>query len=353
MERKALKALLALGIVFIIVFSVFLTYMTVYDYTPKEITALTIENNNNSVLSLGEPFSVTTFNIGYCGLDKDQDFFMDGGMQSRSRSKEQTELNLEAVTKFLLEANPEIILAQEVDMDSSRSYEIDEYAYFKVAFPHYSSTFGVNYLVSWVPVPFTHPMGKVKSGLATFIKFRTDEAYRYQYPGKEKWPRQSFELDRCFIENRIPVENGKQLVLINSHLSAFDAGGNIRKQQLEYLQTHIMAEFTKGNYVIVGGDWNHVIPDSDPAAFETTESWPFWLQVLPESFSPEGFSWGVDPSVPTIRTNGKVYTEGQNFKAVIDGFLVSANVKIINVKGNQLEFENSDHNPVSAIFELQ
>lgn len=29
-------------------------------------------------------FTVATFNIGYCDLDKDADFFMDGGTMSRA-----------------------------------------------------------------------------------------------------------------------------------------------------------------------------------------------------------------------------------------------------------------------------
>lgn len=353
MVKLTLKALLAFGSTVIIFLGVFLVYMTICDYSPQEKISLTTENNNDKVLKTASPFKATVFNIGYGGLDKGQDFFMDGGEQSRSKSKAQTEANLAAIKKFLLETDSDIILVQEVDISSSRSYKIDEYEYLKRALPQYSSMFGVNYLVSWVPVPITHPMGKVQSGLSTFTKYKTDQGYRYQYPGNEKWPRQLFELDRCFIENRLPVENGKQLILINSHLSAFDAGGNIRKQQLEYLQQHIGEEFKKGNYVIVGGDWNHVIPGSDPVVFPTTEKWPFWLQVLPKDFAPQGFTWVADPLTPTIRTNGRAYTEGENFRAVIDGFLVSDNIKIVNVCGNQLNFENSDHNPVTATFELK
>lgn len=37
-----------------------------------------VENNKERVLATGNEFKVTTFNIGYAGLDKEQDFFMDG-----------------------------------------------------------------------------------------------------------------------------------------------------------------------------------------------------------------------------------------------------------------------------------
>jgi hypothetical protein len=57
--------------------------------------------------------------------------------------------------------------------------------------------------------------------------------------------------------------------------------------------------------------------------------------------------------VPSIRSNGTPYKQGENFVAVIDGFLVSANVEIRTVTGHDLAFRNSDHNPVSTLFVLK
>ncbi len=39
-----------------------------------------------------------------------------------------------------------------------------------------------------------------------------------------------------FLESRVSLENNRELVLINSHLSAYDKGGKIRKQQLSFLK---------------------------------------------------------------------------------------------------------------------
>ncbi len=331
----------------------FMAYMTLTDYEPAEVEALPTENNSRGTLAINTSFSIVTFNIGYCGLDKEQDFFMDGGIQSRSSSKEQTLTNLKAVYDYLRQEKPDFILMQEVDVDSTRSFHINQYQSLTKELPEYNSVFGLNYKVAWVPIPFRKPMGQVNSGLLTFSRFNITGSNRYRYPGEENWPRRIFELDRCFIENRIPIENGRELVLINSHLSAFDEGGKIRKIQLEYLKGHITAEAGKGNYIIAGGDWNHVLPGSDPASFEASESWPFWLEYLPEDFTPEGFQWAGDETVPTVRNLADKYQEKINFTAVIDGFLVSDNIKILDVKGEQLFFENSDHNPVTGLFILE
>jgi hypothetical protein len=45
----------------------------------------------------------------------------------------------------------------------------------------------------------------------------------------------------------------KELVLINTHNEAFDPG-DIRRAQMDYLRTFMIDEYSKGNYVIAGGD---------------------------------------------------------------------------------------------------
>jgi endonuclease/exonuclease/phosphatase family metal-dependent hydrolase len=353
MGHKLLLGLLwGIGLPVLIVV-LYLTYMTLMDYRPAAAINLEIKNNRATTLKKGVPLSLMTFNIGYCGLDAGQDFFMDGGGASRSKSLEQTLTNLEDITRFLAGAKADLIVLQEVDVKSSRSYQVNELDYLQKHLAGYGAIFAVNYQVPWVPVPLTRPMGAVMSGLLTFSRFNVRSAIRYRLPGLEAWPRQLAELDRCFIENRLPVEGGRDLVLLNAHLSVFDKGGRIRKLQLAYLKKRIVDEYGKGNYVIVGGDWNHGLPGTDPGLFKWTIARPGWYEPLPDDFTPAGFVWAKDKTMPTIRSNGSAYKEGENFVAVIDGFLVSANVEIQKVAGHNLAFKNSDHNPVSAVFVLK
>ncbi|MEK4285985.1 endonuclease/exonuclease/phosphatase family protein [Paenibacillus sp. FSL R7-0163] len=352
MGSTRIKAISLTLLAAVLILGGFLVYITLTDYKPQEITTLTVNNNPQQVLKQGESFSVTTFNIGYAGLDKGQDFFMDGGTKSRSSSREQTKTNLEAVASLMTTTDSDLFMLQEVDVDSSRSNGIDEVSFLSNKFADYSNVFATNYKVPWVPLPVLDPMGSVNSGLLTLSRFNSTSNIRYDLPGKETWPRQQFDLDRAFVESRFPVDNGKELILVNLHLSAFDQGGTIRKQQLEYLSAYIKKENDKGNYLILGGDWNHSLPGTAPDAFETTQDWPQWLQEFPEHFQ-QDFQWAVDAKVPSVRTLDVAYTEGVNFRAVIDGFLVSPNVSISGVQGHELSFEHSDHNPVTATFILQ
>ncbi|MNN33285.1 Endonuclease/Exonuclease/phosphatase family protein [compost metagenome] len=238
-------------------------------------------------------------------------------------------------------------------MNSSRSDHINEVQKLRGSMQEYGSVFAYNYKVPWVPIPLGRPMGAVQSGLLTLSSFQSTSNTRFDLPGKENWPVQQFELDRGFIETRLPVDNGKELILVNLHLSAFDKGGTIRKQQLEFLANYINQEMLKENYMIIGGDWNHSLPGTDPENFPTQQEWPEWLQSFPESFGPADFQWAVDPKTSSVRTLDIPYQEGVNFLAVIDGFFVSPNVEIVNVTGHDLNFENSDHNPVTGSFILK
>jgi len=353
MIRKLLKIAACIVLIPVVILAVFLAYVTITDYKPPAELALETANNPKSALKQGTPFTVTTYNIGYAGLDKGQDFFMDGGTMSRSSSKKQTEANLAAIRDFLTKTQSDLYILQEIDEDAARSNHINEVELLTQALPDYGYTFAYNYRVPWLPIPIFDPMGGAQSGLLTFSKFQSTGQTRFDLPGKESWPVQLFEVDRAFIENRIPVDNGKELVLVNLHLSAFDKGGNIRKQQLAFLSEYINKELEKNNYLIIGGDWNHSLPTTDPKSFPTKQEWPEWLQPFPETFGPQGFKWAVDPKTPTVRTLDIAYEKGVNFLSVIDGFFVSPNVDVESVAGHDLQFENTDHNPVTAKFILK
>lgn len=351
--RKWLKILLGIILAIVSLLGAFLLYISLVDYKPEDVVTLETQHNQEMKLSSEQIFSITTFNLGYGGIDKNEHFFMDGGSNSRASSKEKVEENMQAIGDFLRKTASDFYFLQEVDRDSSRSFHINEEDYLIEQLQLYSSTFAQNYLVKWVPVPIMRPHGKVNSGLMTLAKYHISESKRFALQGQESWPRQLFELDRCMLEQRIPISNGKELLLINVHLSAYDKGGKVRKQQLGFIDDYLTKEYEKGNYIIIGGDWNHSIPITDPNNFTFTESRPDWLQTIPDDFLSEGFQWVADNTTPTSRTIAKPYVQGENFLSVIDGFLISSNIELVDIKGHSLEFEHSDHNPVTAAFKLK
>src|SRR5207249_144599 len=103
-------------------------------------------------------------------------------------------------------------------------------------------------------------MGHVESGVLSFTRFQPQEATRYSLPGEFGWPKRPFWLDRCLLLFRFNLPSGKQLIVINQHLEAYDEGGSVKKLEMAFLKDLLLKEYEKGNYIIVGGDWNQCPP---------------------------------------------------------------------------------------------
>jgi endonuclease/exonuclease/phosphatase family metal-dependent hydrolase len=202
----------------------------------------------------------------------------------------------------------------------------------------------------YVPVPLSNPLGKVHSGLGLFSRFNIAEATRIATPGKHSWPKRLFMLNRCFLEARYMTSTGKELVVYNIHNSAFGDETVMRTAELNLTQELITEEYKKGNYVVAGGDWNQNPPDMNIEMignYVSKEIWP-----IDRDFLPEGWTWAFDPQVPTNRDVDKPFNQGKTACTIIDYFLVSPNIEVMEVKTSDLRFEHSDHHPVRLRFRL-
>lgn len=333
-------------------FILFLLTISLTAYRPSEI--LPLENIGESPLlyeTIPQELTITSWNIGYGGLGFESDFVLDGGKMGKPESRDQVEKNLKGIAETLDSFNSDILLLQEVDTKSNRSFGINQVERITALRPGYHAWFARNYKALFIPYPLNSPLGRVNSGILTLSRFSAESSQRLQLPGNYSWPVKLFYPVRCAQVTRFPAESGERdWYIINVHLSAYDKGGNLRIQQLKYLRELMLKLYNEGHYVIAGGDWNSLFPGSDLKDFgeyTTGEDDLFWIQSIPESWTPEGWQWGIDSSIATCRTLEKPYVKGENLNVVIDGFLLSPNLELKGVKGLDLNFQNSDHNPVT------
>lgn len=344
---KLVVVLLGAGGLFLIALILF---ATITDYKPAPRT-IVFESSRPSVIDPGTELSLMIWNVGYCGLGADMDFFYDGGKQVRTSEKNLSE-NLTSVTAFLAEnKSTDFILLQEVDKDSSRSYSTDEFHAALNSLKTFHGVFGINYNVKFVPLPFTSPLGKVFSGLGTFSQKIPSSSVRYSFPGNYKWPKNLFMLDRCFLVNRYPVSDGKELLMINTHNSAYD-DGSLKKRQMDYLKSFLLTEYNRGNYIIVGGDWNQCPPGFSPGFDKTLLDTNKFSMIEPD-YLPQGWTWLYDDKTPTNRRLYTPYEEGKSLVTVIDYYLLSPNVEGLYSRTGDLKFNHSDHQPVFAGVKLK
>ena len=360
--KRVLKVLLVLLIVIIVFGAGFILTLQLFEYRPADLTELNItytDVSEGNYLSLDTDIKVLTFNTGYASLSETEDFVMDGGEKGRMDTQAEVETNIDGISSILTRESADIILLQEVDVDSKRSYEIDQLVTYQNVLGT-SSVLAYNYRCIFVPFPLSlsQMMGKVNSGIATFSEYYYEDAERVQLPGSFSWPINLANLKRCILITRFTVEGtDNELVVINVHLSAYD-DGTMRLEETEALQAIMETEYNNGNYVVVGGDFNQTFPDgvvSDPGdpveyLFALRDS-ALW-QAPPlnsDGFTDNDFHFGVDSSTPTCRLLDKpldLVDESNNQYYLIDGFIVSANITITSITTLDESFKYSDHNPV-------
>ncbi len=349
--KHFLKAVLLLIILVVIVFIGFITYTSIKDYNPPAQTVVYSNSNDNiPLLSDSLQLNLFSWNLGYCGLNKEMDFFYSGGKQVYPKAKVVFN-NIQGVKNEIRKApTADFLLFQEVDKSSTRSYFTNQVDTLNKMFSNYHSSFGTNYLVPYVIVPLSKPMGAVNSGILTLSKFTPKKSIRHSYIGNFAWPKSLFMLDRCFLVNRYPMDNGKELLVINTHNSAYDDGG-LRVAQMKQIKAFVTNEYDKGNYVIVGGDWNQCAPGFKANFDKDIMDYKSKLDI-PSDLMPKGWTWFYDNTNPTNRRNKTAYTQGKTPTTVIDFFLLSPNIKGITVHNIANGFLYSDHQPLWAKVQL-
>jgi endonuclease/exonuclease/phosphatase family metal-dependent hydrolase len=346
---RLIRVILYLVLILAGAFLLFLLYATVDDYRPEEKISLATENRA-SVLPDTADLRLLIWNLGYAGLDASMDFFYDGGDHMRP-SEEGVVNNMKGmITTLSPYRDYDFILLQEVDRDSKRSYHLNQFEAISGHFKGFSAYFAMNYNVFFVPVPVTDPMGKVESGLMSLAKHPPAEVIRYQFPGNYPWPKKLFMLDRCFLLERYPVSDGNELLVINTHNSAYD-NGSLRRQQMDYLRTFLLEEYHKGNYVIVGGDWNQT-PYGFRPGFPSHRFDTINLTYVEKDFPAGDWTWAYDPAIPTNRRVTVPYDRENSLTTVIDCYLLSPNIALKQVTTVNTEFVFSDHQPVRILVKL-
>lgn len=99
---KIIKALLLVLGVLVLAAGGLVGYLTLTEYRPDDIEQLEVTQAARSDnVRVGERLDVLSFNTGYCGLGRDQDFFMDGGTMVRPESEQIVRDNMNGILSEL------------------------------------------------------------------------------------------------------------------------------------------------------------------------------------------------------------------------------------------------------------
>ena len=290
----------------------------------------------------GTALQIVTWNIGYGSLGAGADFVTDGGQSVRALGRRCITDAVGAIGETLERLDADLVLLQEIAAASFMTRGVDVKAGVLRALSRYRVAFWKDFSTTMVPPPFN-----LSNGLMTLAGVAGAECTVRPLPQEPGFRLGILKKQYGALVTRIPVEDGREWVIINIHLAAFDDGGKVRLRQVSALLELARAAYRSGAHVVVGGDWNlRLIDTAFPHGTEERHLW--WIHDFPHETVPEGWTFGLDPTVPSVRTLHRPYEAGVNYVTVIDGFLVSPNVVVERVETIDLGFLHTDHHPVLA-----
>lgn len=289
----------------------------------------------------GDTLDLLTWNLGYAGLGAGSDFVVDGGRNALPPSPGVVRENVAAITEVLRERTADVVILPEIARPSPLNYWADLYTAVDEALPGAARLFSADVFTRFLPWPI-----RFEHGLAIYAR---KQVATYEVVPLPLEPAQLAGLYRRSYSARVarlPVQGKPDWAIIGVHLAAFDKNGEVRRRQLAAVFDLAQKLHGEGCAVVIAGDFNMTLAET---SFPSTTSMEdrFWVQAFPRDLLPPGWTIAADAKTPSVRTNEKPYVAGENYTAVIDGFILSPGVTAESVQGVDLGFANSDHQPVA------
>lgn len=327
MKKRTTNLLLSFLAVLILLFAIFYVWASSSTMNAKEYSKL-ITNTYPSKTTNDSVYSIVTYNIGY----------LSGMTNNRAiaKPKELFDKNMSKVLKEVKNVNPDIIAFQEIDYNSSRSYEVNQETEISKLGYNYIAK-GVNWDERYLPFPYWPPsmhFGKMVSGQSILSKYPLKDYERIVLERVADAPfyRDAFYLERLAQVSKVVIEN-KEVVLINVHLEAFDKP--TRERQFRFVVDKLFNKYKNEYPTILLGDFNSRARNKEA--------------VVQELFSMEGVgNAGFNAENPSNTFDTKDLYERIDYIFYTKNTIEYIDGRVLNEFG-----QASDHLPVLMRFKLK
>ena len=201
--------------------------------------------------------SVMTWNIRF-GVAR-LDFALDACGDRVIISKGEVITGLEGIAKKINDSNVDIVLMQEVDVQSKRSSYIDQVQWL---LDNTGMNYGV-YASKWKSqIILADGIGRVDAGNLILSKWKLEDAKRHQLPlrGDQDGLTQLFYLRRNVITAKVDMP-GTPFFAVNAHLTAF-ATDDTKQKHISGFKTILDNIVASGFNFVAGGDLNAIPPNA-------------------------------------------------------------------------------------------
>ena len=213
--KKTLKVALYILLALVLIVLAYVIYVFAAYYRVEDWQTLSVVHCDAASAApmadapqTGVAYRVSSANVGFGAYSDDYSFFMDGGKESRARSRQAVDENMRGEVSLVKDLSPDFALFQEVDIYGTRSWHIAEDAYLSDVMENseFNEVFAQNYDSPYLFYPLINPHGANQSGIVTLSRHPISSAVRRSLP-IETSVMKLVDLDRCYSVSRIPMEN--------------------------------------------------------------------------------------------------------------------------------------------------
>ena len=232
------------------------------DYRPAPVEPADVSCPDTApALRSGQDVRVLSWNVQYLA-GRGYVFFYDlprGDGPDTRPSAESLARTLDEVTDVIRAENPDVVVLQELDRDSSRTDHADQLLQIQQALAGAYPCTATAYYHKSAFVPLPQIMGPVHMSLGILSKSRIDAATRYRLPQICGDPvTVAFNFDRAVLSARLPVAGGRPLTVMDTHLDAFAQGCDTMTRQVGVVED--LLRDAEGPWLIAG-DFNLLASD--------------------------------------------------------------------------------------------
>ncbi len=249
--------LLLLGALYLLILSI--------TYHPKKIESEIVECSEQApILHGNEELKILSWNVQYLA-SKNYVFFYDppaGGGKNTMPSLVDVQKTLTRVAEVINQENPDIILLQEVDKNSKRTYYMDQLKELQKQLKNKYPCTSQSYYWKSKFVPHPKVLGSVGMTLTILSKYKISTSNRIALPEIPADPvTKAFNIKRAVQQTVFEMQGDKELHIMNTHLSAFAQKTDTMKLQIEMIDELLKEKNKKNIPWLIAGDFNLLAPN--------------------------------------------------------------------------------------------
>lgn len=202
-----------------------------------------------------DTLKVMTWNVKFGGGRID--FFFDCWGDRVVMTEEEVIQNLDGLAELIRATNPDILMLQEVDIDSKRSAYINQIQHLLDFTELNYAVYAAQWKADYIP---SDGIGQINSGNVIMSKWPLKDAIRIGLPLYEEQNPivRYFYLRRNVLKATTRIGD-QEIALLCTHLAAYDVE-KLRIKQLQILADTLWTLDRKGVPFIIGGDFNMLPP---------------------------------------------------------------------------------------------